>query len=223
VTRARQWGRRLLAATLLLSVAFAVGGCRRRPRRAAPPPPAAVGEVETGIASWYGHPYHGRATSSGEIYDMNAMTAAHRTLAFQTVVRVTNLRNNRVTTVRINDRGPFVEGRIIDLSRKAAEEIDMIGPGTAPVRVEIIQQPPDAPTRFAVQVGAFLVSANAESFRATLAKKYGDVIVQRFEAPDGTYFRVRVGRKATLAEARTLADELRRRPDVAATFIVRLD
>jgi rare lipoprotein A len=125
----------LLAALLLTSCG------RKQTVRLPPPTPAIVGAGEVGIASWYGHPYHGRRTSNGEVYDMNLMTAAHLSLPFGTVVRVTNLTNNRFTEVRINDRGPFVKDRIIDLSRSAAREIAMIGPGTARVRVEVIATP----------------------------------------------------------------------------------
>jgi rare lipoprotein A len=100
-----------------------------------------IGHIETGIASWYGEPYHGRKTASGEIYDMNQRTAAHRTLPFGTWVEVTNLTNAKRVPVRITDRGPFVDGRIIDLSRAAATEIDMIGPGTARVRLKVIRAP----------------------------------------------------------------------------------
>jgi len=99
------------------------------------------GWTETGIASWYGNPYHGRTTASGEIYDMEAMTAAHRTLPFHTIVLVENLRNGRSTTLRINDRGPFVRGRTVDVSRRAARELDLIGPGTAPVRLTVLDSP----------------------------------------------------------------------------------
>lgn len=97
------------------------------------------------MASWYGHPYHGRPTASGEIYDMERDTAAHRTFSFGTWVRVVNLSNGKHTEVRINDRGPFKRGRIIDLSRSAAREIDMIGPGTAKVRVTVIPARPATP------------------------------------------------------------------------------
>ncbi len=93
---------------------------------------------QTGIASWYGNPFHGRQTANGEIYDMNKLTAAHKKLPFNTKVRVTNLTNGKSVIVRINDRGPFVKGRIIDLSRKAARRIDMIGPGTAKVQLDIL-------------------------------------------------------------------------------------
>src|SRR5882724_11132402 len=98
---------------------------------------AAAGSIERGLASWYGHPYHGRRAADGEIYDMETMVAAHKTLPFNTWVRVVNLRNNKTVEVRIIDRGPFVEGRIIDLSRAAANAIDLIGPGVGPVRIEV--------------------------------------------------------------------------------------
>ena len=225
--RARHIGRALTLAVLLAGLLFGLGGCRRKPKVAtAPPGPPPIGEPETGLASWYGHPYHGRQTASGEIYDMNQMTAAHRTLPFQTWVRVTNLENQMVTTVRINDRGPFIEGRIIDLSRAGAEAIDMVGPGTALVRVEVVQYagggvaPPGA---YAVQVGAFLVEENAMRMQARLAPRYGDVFIQSFQAPDGLYYRVRVGRVNTLDEALALADELRRQPEIAVALVVRLD
>jgi rare lipoprotein A len=108
------------------------------------------------VASWYGHPFHGRASASGEIYDMEQMTAAHRTLPFGTMVRVHDLDNEKSVDVRINDRGPFVDGRIIDLSHAAARAIEMIGPGTARVRLEILSAPAvPAQAHFGVQVGAF--------------------------------------------------------------------
>jgi rare lipoprotein A len=105
--------------------------------------PAQPGQSETGIASWYGHPYHGRQAANGEIYDMEKLTAAHRTLPFETWVRVHNLSNDRKVDVRIQDRGPFIDGRIIDLSRAAAEEIDLIRPGITRVRVTVIAPPSD--------------------------------------------------------------------------------
>jgi len=135
--------RALLLVSLLL-VMFA--GCAKRKKTwHTPPPPGKY--VETGMASWYGYPYHGRPTASGEIYDMNKLTAAHRKLPFNTWVRVENLANHRKIDVRINDRGPFVRGRIIDLSRAAALGIDMLGSGTAKVRLTSIRPPrrePDA-------------------------------------------------------------------------------
>jgi len=156
---------------------------------------------------------------------MNTMTAAHRTLAFGTWVLVRNLENELTTQVRINDRGPFIEGRIIDLSRAAAEEIGMIGPGTALVRLEIISRPTTAapPGNYSVQVGAFKERGNAQDLQSQLAEKYGDVVVQEFDAPDGAYYRVRVGRLASYDEAVALARQLGREPNVAVPMVVRLD
>ena len=96
---------------------------------------------QVGIASWYGDPYHGRKAANGEIYDMNTFTAAHKSLPFETWVRVKNLSNNKTTEVRITDRGPFVAGRIIDLSRASATQIELIRPGTAKVRIQVIRTP----------------------------------------------------------------------------------
>jgi len=126
-------------------VAMAAGCSHRHARAKAPAPPAVAGTTETGVASWYGVPYHGRQTSSGEIYDMHALTAAHRYLPFQTWVEVENLANGKRVDVRINDRGPFVHNRIIDLSQTAAKEIDMLGPGTARVRLTVIAPPAGSP------------------------------------------------------------------------------
>lgn len=228
VSRPRSLARRLLLVALLAALAVGAGGCRRRPKARPIPQPAppAAGEAETGLASWYGHPYHGRPTSNGEIYDMNKLTAAHRTLPFNTVVRVTNLENHLTTTVRINDRGPFIEGRIIDLSRAAAEAIKMIGPGTALVRLDIVERPADDarhPAQYAVQAGAFKVEENARRFQKQLEAKFRDVFIQTYDAPDGNYYRVRVGRAATLAGALELAEKLKREPQVTATFVVRLN
>ncbi len=117
------------------------------------------GWSETGIASWYGHPYHGRRAANGEIYDMEQLTAAHKTLPFDTIVKVTSLTNGKSITVRITDRGPFIDGRVIDLSRAAARQIDMIGPGIMRVRLEAVAQTASrenaAGARFGVQVGVF--------------------------------------------------------------------
>ena len=134
---------RMFALLLLSCVCFAaLIGCGGKKRVKLPPPtPAAVGWTQRGIASWYGHPYHGRRTSSGEVYDMDKLTAAHLSLPFGTWVRVTNLANNNSVEVKINDRGPFVKRRIIDLSREGAKRIGMIGPGTARVRVRVVATP----------------------------------------------------------------------------------
>jgi len=118
-------------------------GCARKTSARVPSPvkPARVGETQTGIASWYGVPYHGRRSANGEIYDMERLTAAHRTLPFDTWVEVTNLSNNKRVDVRITDRGPFVNGRIIDLSLAAAREIDLVTAGIVRVRIKVIRKP----------------------------------------------------------------------------------
>jgi rare lipoprotein A len=125
-----------LVFALLLSSA-----CARRAAKTPGAVPVKKGYTETGIASWYGYPYHGRRTASGEIYDMNKLTAAHRTLPFGVWVEVENRRNKRRVDLRITDRGPFVEGRIIDVSKAAAESLDMIGPGIVPVKIKVIRLP----------------------------------------------------------------------------------
>jgi len=195
---------------------------------AGPPPPAErqlplPGTfAEEGVASWYGYPFQGRRTSNGEIYNMHEFTAAHRTLPFNAVVRVTNLRNGKHTEVRINDRGPFVANRVIDLSLSAAEALEMVGPGTAPVRLEIISGPNPAIGFFGVQVGAFLVQENAERLKAQLAARYSPVNIVTYDSPTGLFYRVRVGRVASEVAAGQLAERLRS-DGQASTFVVRLD
>lgn len=224
------FGRQTLVVGSLLILLVVSAGCGRR--RAQPPVPSpqhlppATGESENGLASWYGDPYHGRPTANGEIYDMNAFTAAHRTLPFDTWVRVTSLENNLFTTVRINDRGPFIEGRIIDLSRSAAQAINMIGQGTMLVRIEVVKRPEqtaDTPPLYSVQVGAFESEENAMRLQAQLVEGYGDVFIDRSEAGGGLYYRVRVGRLESYGEAEELADGLRGHAGVTMAFVVRLD
>ena len=125
-----------LVSSVLLQACTLAGGRPGPPPEAPSPAPGAW--TQTGIASWYGRPFHGRQTASGETYDMNALTGAHPDLPFGTLLRVENLDNGRSTTIRINDRGPFVKGRILDVSRRAAEDLGMIGPGTARVRITVV-------------------------------------------------------------------------------------
>ena len=200
-----------------------------RPSPPSGPPPAIErqpplpGEYrEEGVASWYGIPFNGHRTSNGEIYDMHQMTAAHRTLPFGAVVRVTNLNNGKQTEVRINDRGPFVANRVIDLSLAAAQAIEMIGTGTAPVRLEILAGPNPQVGYFGVQVGAFLVEANAQKLRSQLSTTYSSISIVPYDSPNGTFYRVRVGRVATEDAALQLALQLRAAGQ-QTTFVVRLD
>jgi rare lipoprotein A len=189
------------------------------PLRAAP----SDTEPETGLASWYGHPYHGRASASGEIYDMEKMTAAHRTLAFGTLVHVENLDNGMSTEVRINDRGPFVEGRIIDLSHAAAVAIGMIGPGVAHVKLTINGLPaaPEPPV-FAVQTGAFANRENADRLLAHMAARYGSAAL-RFRAGTPPLWRLLVGKEPSTSAAETIARQIREEQSIPEAFVVRLD
>lgn len=193
----------------------------RRSRAAVPPLPQ--GYTEEGNASWYGIPFNGRRSSNGEIYDMYKMTAAHRTYPFDTMVRVTNLNNGKSAVVRITDRGPFVENRVIDLSFAAAQEIESIGPGVVRVRLEVVSGAPD-PTGgyFTVQVGAFRERANAERLRERLKAAYSPIFIQPFDSADGTLYRVRVGKITGEDEARQYAAQLHAKENFT-TFVMRLD
>jgi rare lipoprotein A len=197
-------------------------------RPSGPPPaierqPAVPGEyIEEGVASWYGVPFNGRRTSNGEIYDMHEFTAAHRTLPFNCVVRVTNLNNGKQTEVRINDRGPFVANRVIDLSLSAAQAIEMVGTGTANVRLEILSGPNPNLGFFAVQIGAFKVQENAERLKVQMQEAYPPVTIASYDSPNGTFYRVRVGRLPSEAAAQNLADKLHEAEQMT-TFVVRLD
>ncbi len=199
------------------ALAVLAAGCAStvRPARHAPhavahtaPAAAKVGAVEEGLASWYGEPYHGRPTASGPRYDMWAMTAAHRTLPFGTVVRVTNLDSHRQAEVTINDRGPFVAGRILDLSRRAAEALGAIGPGVIPVRLEVRRLGDGMPGEpcWEVQVGAFARQGNAARARANLEARG---LAVRFAPAGGGLTRVRAtglaGRHKALELAISLA------------------
>ncbi len=211
--RARE-RRGVVAALAAVGVVAALGaGCAstaHRPRVEAPEARPSAGYAEEGLASWYGEPYHGRPTASGPRYDMWQMTAAHRTLPFGTVVRVTNTDTGRQADVTINDRGPFVAGRILDLSRAAAEELGAIGPGVIPVRLELRRIGDGMPNEpcWEVQVGAFARKENAERARARLQVEGYSAV---FAPAGGGLTRVRatalVGRQRALDVAASLAAE----------------
>src|SRR6266536_4017415 len=178
---------------------------------------------ETGMASWYGAPYHNRRGSNGEVYNMHAMTAAHRTLPLGSIVRVTNVKTGHSAVVRITDRGPFVEGRIIDLSKAAAQKIGLVQKGTAPVRLEVLKtpQPIEAGGRWAVQIGAFQREESARDLAGHLSRRYHTAKVLAFNSPIGDWW-VRVRVKDDL---RARAEEVMRgaRTGEGAVFLVRLD
>jgi len=215
---------RTLLAYVLAAAAFSGCAHKKHLARTVPPPPVvAPGYTETGMASWYGHPYHGRPAADGEIYDMETLVAAHRTLPFNTWVRVVNLNCGKSVDVRIIDRGPFVDGRIIDLSHAAAKAIELIGPGVAPVRVEVIRAPETVPpAAFAVQVGAFRDRNNAERLRARMAGLYGLAqLVERADTPN--LWRVLVGSVPTQDAAAALSARIQQETGERNAFVVRLN
>jgi rare lipoprotein A len=189
-----------------LTLALFLAGCglvARRPTRVDSRP----GTVEVGTASWYGPGFHGNLTSGGEVYDQYDLTAAHQTLPLGTRVAVTNLQNGKEVEVRVNDRGPFVKGRSIDLSYAAARSIGAIGPGTIPVRIEVLG--PDGvqltAVTYSVQVGAFADRDNAVRLQRALARRFDGVYVATLDGASGHYYRVRLGRFGRRADAVALA------------------
>lgn len=189
---------------------YEVNGERYEPLR------NADGFSEEGTASWYGPDFHGRKTSNGEIYDMHAWTAAHKTLPMNVYLRVTNRSNGCQCVVRVNDRGPFVKGRVIDLSYAAAKELGVVGPGTAPVLIEALgyreavasdgavtyrQLASYSVGPFTVQVGAFTVLQNAQRLADELRRVHGEASVVEGWVGGQKFHRVRVGLYRTMAEA----------------------
>jgi rare lipoprotein A len=236
------------------------GACGNRIRVAAVPPPitgaptpsggaassastpnaarlaGSLGAELIGMASYYAEPYHGRKTANGETFDTyQELTAAHRTLPFNTVVKVMNQDNGRDVEVRINDRGPFIDGRVIDLSLKAAREIDMVRAGIVPVRLQILKEGA-APVRgavraggpspageaaiYAIQVGSFESLDTAEAMKRELEQRYRDVTIQSVSL-NRTFYRVRVGRTGDLRSAEKLVDQLR--DESFDPFVVRVN
>ncbi len=181
-------------------------------------PSSAYDKTNT-VASWYGPKFHGRPTSSGEIFNMYAMTCAHKEYPFGTRLKVTNIENNRSAECVVNDRGPFVEGRDIDLSYAVAKEIGVIGPGISRVMLEtngrdnsyirpVKVQTSEMTGLFAIQVGAFTESINAIQLKVALRLKYANVYIQETEIKGMTYYRVRVGNYENYNTALSVAEQL---------------
>lgn len=200
------------------------------------PLPTSEGYSEHGLASWYGAEWQGRQTSSGEPYDMDAMTAAHKTLPLGVYVKVSELRTGREVIVRVNDRGPFVRDRIIDLSRGAARELGCEEQGVVPVRVDALGYRTIGPGgevrytplsdygvgTFAVQVASFGKAENARRLAAELQNRYGAAIIQEATVNGSLFFRVQAGRYGSLRQA----DEARKRFAVTGFpggFVVAVD
>jgi len=170
-----------------------------RPRTPAPPPPPVSPEeaqgkpvsTEVGLASWYGPPYHNRAGADGSIYNENALTVAHRTLPMGTVVRVTNISTGESVLARVTDRGPFVPGRILDLSLAAAKSIGVYRAGVAKVRIEAFAKPgADPEGRWCVQIGTFLTADDANQLKNDLLRRYASAKVIEFAGPTGFWVRI---------------------------------
>lgn len=223
--------------------ALALAGCGEKKRVAVrypePPPPASASSrvppppvtandrrpaifIESGLASWYGPPYHNRKAATGEIYDMYQMTAAHKTLPLNSIVRVTNVANGKSAIVRINDRGPFIGDRIIDLSYAAAKATDVWRAGVAKVRVEVLEapQPIDRGGRWCVQIGAFTDQDDATRLKEKLARRYSTAKVIQFNGPTGAWVRFRAQN-----DDKSKAYEVAKNTKVneGGVFLVRLD
>ncbi len=223
-------GLRFFAAIGMLTLIFAFGCAKQSPFSIPPehPRPYKIGRnwyqplasskdfKQKGIASWYGADFHGKKTANGEIYDMHVVTAAHKTLPFDTYVKVDNLENGKSIVVRVNDRGPFIRGRIIDLSFAAAKKLGIVEKGTAKVKIKALGTPAEtavnsnAPVKlipanygsgiFTFQVGAFKDRENAERLRQKLDRQYKNAHISPFDNGHDTLYRVRVGRYDTLEE-----------------------
>lgn len=225
---------------LLVVLVFFFFGCaapkKKPPARLGYPAPYKIGRTwyqpmkhaqgfrERGIASWYGEDFHGRKTANGETYNMYGISAAHKTLPLGTYVSVRNLRNDQTIVVRVNDRGPFIRGRIIDLSYGAANKIGLVGPGIAPVEIVALGMPKTTPETkqgepaympanyyvgdFTIQVGAFREQANALALKSKLAQAYDNVHIVLYESNQGTFYRVRVAKCTTIDEARQYEKKL---------------
>lgn len=179
--------------------------------------------TETGMASWYGPPYHNRKSANGEVFDMNALTAAHRTLPLNSIVRVTNLKTSHSAILRITDRGPFVPDRIIDLSKAAAIKLDVWRPGTAQVRIDVLEAPKSLHDggRWCVQIGAIKEQETALELKEKLMRRYTAAKVLQFSSPIGDYWiRIRVA-DDDKQKAEQLAQE-NTTPE-GNIFLVRLD
>lgn len=190
------------------------------------------GFTQTGLASWYGGFFHGRKTSNGEIYDMHGMSAAHKTLPLGVFVRVKNVENGKEITVRVNDRGPFVKGRIIDLSLSAAKSLGVAKPGTAPVKIEALgflgtgKEQYTLPKsyeigKFTVQVGAFINLENAKELHSKMEEAYGFSQIRSTWIKGQKFYRVYSGKHKSLKAAEKSGKKLEKQyPD---SFVVALD
>lgn len=208
----------------LLLTAWLHGCSGWSPARPSYPPGYPLGFVERGSASWYGPGFHGNRTANGEVYDMHKLTAAHRTLPLGSVAVVRSLTTGRQVTVRINDRGPFARGRILDLSLAGAQAVGMVGRGTDDIELHVIRYEGRAGDMgvLRVQVGSFADPANAHALVQRLRNAYPGSRVVPVDLPDGRRYRVYAGQFQTESQAEQAARQLKRALDTDA-FIVRDD
>lgn len=171
-----------------------------------------VGMVERGEASWYGPGFHGNKTANGERYDMHKLTAAHRTLPLGSVAVVRSLTSGRQVTIRVNDRGPFAKGRILDLSLAGAQALDMVTNGTDRVELRVIDYvaQPEGMGPLRVQAGAFADYENARALLERIERDFPDGRIMHVDLPEGRRYRVRFGRFLTESEAQRIADRVNR-------------
>lgn len=238
--------RRAYLVFLVVGLLAVLAGCghKKTTRVAVPPPPIEAGRtttpptesqpvdefppnakpvyVETGVASWYGPPYHGRKSANGEVFDTNQLTAAHRTLPLNSIARVTNVKTGHSAVVRITDRGPFIEGRMLDLSLAAAKAVDVWRPGLATVKLEVMHTPTDIDSggRWCVQIGAFTDKEQASKLKDKLMRRYHTAQVLQFTGPTGDWVRIR-----PLNDDKSRAQEVARdtKTPEGSIFLVRLD
>jgi rare lipoprotein A len=204
--------------TIMLALLVLGAGCAEKQfnsvslSSAAPPVEASPVEVvvyrETGIASWYGKEFNGRKTASGEIYDMHVLSAAHRTLPLGTVIRVTNLDNFKSITITVNDRGPFVGNRILEVSYAAARELAFASQGTAPVKIETLERVAGAAV-YTVQAAIFAEEESAKLLKERLSRRFEIVMIIPFESNLGKFYRVRVGSYNSEEKAEQIAGKLK--------------
>ena len=198
---------------------------------------SATGFTQKGVASWYGPDFHGKRTSSGETYNMHAMTAAHKTLPLPTYVKVKNLSNGKVVVVKVNDRGPFAHDRIIDLSFAAAKKLDIVGPGTArveisaldsrhstrrpKVRVVPLKQPGSESADVFVQLGSFSSESNARSLLNDLQNENEKpLMISRYSSSEGVFYRVRLGPLLDVSEAGSVQKRLLKKGYTQARVVI---
>lgn len=215
---------RRTAVLIILAALIIVSGCTsavRPPRRAVRVPETPAVDKTMMVASWYGPDFHGKCTASGEVYDMYAMTAAHKTLPFGTILRLTNPDTGATTTVTINDRGPFVSGRDLDLSYRAAKEVGVIGPGVAAISVQYIGRDMKyakyirvSETRaasYTIQIASYEYRPSAEKLKTAVEQSYPGAFIKQVAVNGKTYYKVRVGRytskEKAMSEAKHFANE----------------